>query len=120
MSTPPRSTSCSARFPPSRSGVRDVADTYVKAARAPGAGGRLLLSRVVLPAAGPFVLSGLRYALIIAWMTTVGVEMLMADEGIGYLLIGGGMWSSRLGGAGGPAGIGGGVGGPALGGPAGG
>src|SRR3972149_10529422 len=108
MSTPPRSTSCSARFPPSRSGVRDVADIYVKAARALGAGGRLLLSRVVLPAAGPFVLSGLRYALIIAWMTTVGVEMLMADEGIGYLLIGGGMWSSRLEGAGGPGGIAGG------------
>jgi len=88
---------------PTYHGVRDVADIYVKAARALGAGGRLLLSRVVLPAAGPFVLSGLRYALIIAWMTTVGVEMLMADEGIGYLLIGGGMWSSRLEVAGDPA-----------------
>ncbi len=88
---------------PTYHGVRDVADIYVKAARALGARGRLLLSRVVLPAAGPFVLAGLRYALIIAWMTTVGVEMLMADEGIGYLLIGGGMWSSRLEVAGDPA-----------------
>ena len=88
---------------PTYHGVRDVADVYVKAARALGARGRLLLSRVVLPAASPFVLAGLRYALIIAWMTTVGVEMLMADEGIGYLLIGGGLWSSRLEVAGDPA-----------------
>jgi NitT/TauT family transport system permease protein len=88
---------------PTYHGVRDVADIYVKAARALGARGRLLLSRVVLPAASPFVLAGLRYGLIIAWMTTVGVEMLMADEGIGYLLIGGGMWSSRLEVAGDPA-----------------
>ena len=88
---------------PTYHGVRDVADVYVRAARALGARGGLLLSRVVLPAASPFVLAGLRYALIIAWMTTVGVEMLMADEGIGYLLIGGGMWSSRLEVAGDPA-----------------
>ena len=29
-------------------------------------------------------------------MTTVGAEMLMADRGMGRLLVGGGMWSSRL------------------------
>lgn len=77
-------------------GVRDVAGLYVRAARSLGAGGRLLLERVVLPAAGPAVLSGLRYSLVIAWMTTVGVEMLMGDDGIGHLLVGGGLWSSRL------------------------
>jgi ABC-type nitrate/sulfonate/bicarbonate transport system permease component len=77
-------------------GVRDVAELYVRAARSLGAGGRLLLTRVVLPAASPAVLSALRYSLIIAWMTTVGVEMLMGDNGIGHLLVGGGLWSSRL------------------------
>ena len=77
-------------------GVRDVAGLYVRAARSLGAGGRLLLERVVLPAASPAVLSGLRYSLVIAWMTTVGVEMLMGDDGIGHLLVGGGLWSSRL------------------------
>jgi ABC-type nitrate/sulfonate/bicarbonate transport system permease component len=51
---------------------------------------------VILPAASPAVLSALRYSLIIAWMTTVGVEMLMGDDGIGHLLVGGGLWSSRL------------------------
>jgi NitT/TauT family transport system permease protein len=81
---------------PTYHGVRDVADVYVRAARALGAGRRLLFSRVVLPAVSPFVLSGLRYALLIAWMTTVGVEMLMGDDGLGHLLVAGGLWSSRV------------------------
>jgi ABC-type nitrate/sulfonate/bicarbonate transport system permease component len=81
---------------PTYHGVRDVADIYVKAARALGARGRFLFSRVIVPAVSPFVLSGLRYALVMAWMTTVGVEMLMGDNGIGHLLVGGGLWSARL------------------------
>jgi NitT/TauT family transport system permease protein len=81
---------------PTYHGVRDVADLYVRAARALGAGRRLLFSRVVLPAVSPFVFSGVRYALLIAWMTTVGVEMLTADDGLGHLLVAGGLWSSRL------------------------
>jgi len=81
---------------PTYHGVRDLADVYVRAARSLGACGRLLFARVVLPAASPAVLSALRYSLIIAWMTTVGVEMLMGDDGIGHLLVGGGLWSSRL------------------------
>jgi NitT/TauT family transport system permease protein len=81
---------------PTYHGVRDLAGVYVRAARSLGAGGRLLFARVVLPAASPAVLSALRYSLIIAWMTTVGVEMLMGDDGIGHLLVGGGLWSSRL------------------------
>jgi NitT/TauT family transport system permease protein len=81
---------------PTYHGVRDLAGVYVRAARSLGAGGRLLFARVVLPGASPAVLSALRYSLIIAWMTTVGVEMLMGDDGIGYLLVGGGLWSSRL------------------------
>ena len=39
---------------------------------------------------------GLRYSVAIAWMTAVGAEMLMAENGMGNLLVGGGMWSSRL------------------------
>src|SRR6266851_2526278 len=81
---------------PTYHGVRDVAGKYVVAARSLGASGRLLLTKVVLPAAAPAVLGGLRYSLAIAWMTAVGAEMLMAENGMGNLLVGGGMWSSRL------------------------
>ncbi len=81
---------------PTYHGARDVAGKYVEAARALGARGRLLLFKVLLPAAGPAMLGGLRYSLAIAWMTAVGAEMLMAENGMGNLLVGGGMWSSRL------------------------
>ena len=81
---------------PTYHGVRDVAARYVVAAQSLGARGWLLLSRVLLPAAGPAVLGSLRYAVAIAWMTAVGAEMLMADDGMGNFLVGGGMWASRL------------------------
>jgi ABC-type nitrate/sulfonate/bicarbonate transport system permease component len=81
---------------PTYHGVRDVAATYVIAARSLGAGGALLLRRVLLPAAAPAVLGSLRYAIAVAWMTAVGAEMLMAENGMGNLLVGGGMWASRL------------------------
>ena len=81
---------------PTYHGVRDIAGKYVVAARSLGAKGRVLLTRVVLPAASPAILGGLRYSVAIAWMTAVGAEMLMAENGMGNLLVGGGMWSSRL------------------------
>ncbi|HEX4804086.1 MAG TPA: ABC transporter permease subunit [Myxococcaceae bacterium] len=81
---------------PTYHGVRDVASTYVVAARALGAGGTLLAGRVLLPAASPSILAGLRYAIAIAWMTGVGSEMLMSENGMGNLIVGGGLWSSRL------------------------
>jgi len=81
---------------PTYHGVRDVGSTYVVAARALGAGGRLLAGRVLLPAASPSIFAGLRYAIAIAWMTAVGSEMLMSENGMGNLIVGGGIWSSRL------------------------
>ena len=81
---------------PTYHGVRDVASTYLVAARSLGARGRLLFTKVVLPAARPALLGGFRVAIAIAWMTAVGAEMLMGDDGIGYLLVGGGMWSTRF------------------------
>lgn len=81
---------------PTYHAVRDVAAKYVVAARSLGARGRKLIFKVLLPAASPAVLGGLRYSLAIAWMTAVGAEMLMAENGLGNLLVGGGMWASRL------------------------
>ena len=81
---------------PTYHGVRDVANRYLVAARSLGARGRLLLAGIVLPAARPAMLAGLRVAIAIAWMTAVGAEMLMAENGMGVLLVGGGMWATRL------------------------
>ncbi len=81
---------------PAYHGVRDIVGTYVVAARSLGADGRLLLTKVLLPAASPAIFAGLRYALAIAWMTAVGSEMLMSENGMGNLIVGGGIWASRL------------------------
>ena len=59
---------------PTYHGVRDVAGKYVVAARSLGAGGGLLIRKVLLPAAAPAVFSGFRYTLAIAWMTAVGAQ----------------------------------------------
>lgn len=80
---------------PTYHGLRDAAGIYLMAGRTLGARGTLLLSRIIFPSIGPSMLAGLRYALAIAWMMTVGAEMLMARTGMGVLLVGGGIWSSR-------------------------
>jgi ABC-type nitrate/sulfonate/bicarbonate transport system permease component len=75
--------------------TRDVAGVWLRAARALGASPALVVSRVLAPAITPALLSGFRYALLIAWMTTVGVEMLMGENGLGHVIVGGGLWASR-------------------------
>ena len=80
---------------PAWHGTRDVASIWIRAARALGAPPALLVTRVLVPALTPAVLSGLRYAILIAWMTTVGVEMLMGEDGLGHMIVGGGLWASR-------------------------
>lgn len=80
---------------PAWQGTRDVAGVWIRAAQALGAPRALLLRRVLLPAITPSALSGLRYGLLIAWMTTVAVEMLMGEDGLGQVIVGGGLWASR-------------------------
>jgi ABC-type nitrate/sulfonate/bicarbonate transport system permease component len=80
---------------PAWQGTRDIGGVWIRAARALGAPPALLIRRVLVPAITPSVLSGLRYALLIAWMTTIGVEMLMGEDGLGHVIVGGGLWASR-------------------------
>ena len=42
---------------------------------------------MVLPAALPQILVGLRIALGIAWLVVVAAEMIAVDSGLGYLVI---------------------------------
>jgi sulfonate transport system permease protein len=48
--------------------------------------------RVVLPAAAPSLFTGLRQAVMQAWLTLVFVELLASSEGIGYLMV----WGRQL------------------------
>jgi NitT/TauT family transport system permease protein len=68
-------------------GVRNVPSMYRWAGRNFGLSPLQLLARVVLPAAMPQMLIGLRIALGIAWLVVVAAEMIAVDSGLGYLVI---------------------------------
>jgi len=67
-------------------GVRQLNITLYKAAMMMGANERELLSRVILPAALPSILTGARLAMGIAWVLVVVAEILAVRSGLGYLL----------------------------------
>lgn len=68
-------------------GVRGVDPVLVRTARTFGHSGVGILSRVVLPAASPFIVTGLRIALAIALILVVISEMVGATSGIGYYIL---------------------------------
>jgi NitT/TauT family transport system permease protein len=67
-------------------GVRQIDITLYKAARMMGANERELLSRVILPAALPSILTGVRLSMGLAWVLVVVAEILAVRSGLGYLL----------------------------------
>jgi len=68
-------------------GARAVNPIWLRAAGAMGARGAALFWKVVVPAASPFILSGLRQAFQRAWIAVVGAEMLAAsDYGLGWVI----------------------------------
>ena len=67
--------------------IGNVPFVYVRAARNFGMSPSAVLVRVMLPAALPQLLTGLRLALGIAWLVLVAAEMIAVDSGLGYLII---------------------------------
>lgn len=67
--------------------VRNVRPGYVDAGRNFGFGGATLIWRVVLPAAAPQLLAGMRTTLAIAWSVLVAGEMLAVNSGLGFLIM---------------------------------
>jgi ABC-type nitrate/sulfonate/bicarbonate transport system permease component len=68
------------------SGVRNINPVLVDAGRCYGAKNFTLLRRVVLPAAFPYIITGMRIALGGAWRMIVAGEMLASQAGIGSVL----------------------------------
>jgi NitT/TauT family transport system permease protein len=67
-------------------GVSNVPPLYVRAARTMGARGMTLYLRVILPAALPAVLSGMRLGWTFAWRSLMAGELLFVSGGLGQLL----------------------------------
>ncbi len=67
-------------------GVRGVDRFLVWSARNCGTSGPRLLLKVVLPAAMPDILAGIRIALALSFVLLVSSELLVARDGLGYLI----------------------------------
>lgn len=66
--------------------VSGVSRDLVRAGRMMGRRGLRLVARIVLPAALPNVVGGMRLGLGLAWMMAVTAEMLAVHSGLGYML----------------------------------
>ncbi len=73
-------------------GVRDAQPRLREAAAVLRLPPRLLLRRLVLPAALPSFMAGVRLALGAGWSSLLAVELLASSEGIGYLMV----WARQL------------------------
>ena len=65
-------------------GLSNVNPTLPAAARSMGASGRQLFTDVLLPAAFPMVLAGLRLGLVIGLLSILGAETISSLEGVGH------------------------------------
>lgn len=69
------------------SGIHETPPILTRAAASLGASRRQVLFTVVLPAAIPFLFTGLRLSFGSAWITIVAAELIAASEGLGYLIM---------------------------------
>ena len=70
-----------------RSGVLSASADQVNAARSMGATRWQVLMHVVLPAATPEILVGLRIGMGVGWTTLVAAEMVAANAGLGQMVL---------------------------------
>lgn len=69
-------------------GVVNVKNIYIEVAHTLGATNQQIFSKVVLPAALPSIVTGLRVGLGISWFVIIAAEMMPgSDAGIGYLIM---------------------------------
>ena len=68
-------------------GVMTIDAKYLRAARNFEFSGLRLFRSVVLPAALPQIVTGMRIGLGVAWLVVVAAEMIAVSSGLGYLII---------------------------------
>ncbi|MEY4806241.1 MAG: Nitrate transport permease protein NrtB [Cyanobacteriota bacterium] len=67
-------------------GIREIPEDYTNVARVLRLRKGEYIRNVVIPATVPYVFTGLRIAVGLAWLAIVAAEMLKADGGIGYFI----------------------------------
>ena len=67
-------------------GVKNIEPNLIRAARCLGASEPRILRRVVLRAALPQIITGIRVGLGVGWMALVAAELVGANSGLGFLI----------------------------------
>lgn len=70
-----------------RAGVRSVAIEQIHAAYSMGASKRQVIWHVIVPAALPEILTGMRIGIGFGWTTLVAAEMVAASAGLGFMVL---------------------------------
>lgn len=68
-------------------GARQVDRKYIEAAQMLGASSWRAMTEVLLPAAVPSIVAGLRISAGLGWQSLVGAELIVASSGVGYLMV---------------------------------
>lgn len=79
-------------------GVRQVDGLYVRAARNLGVGPWTMFLRVMLPAATPYILAGVRIGIGTAFIVVIVSEMIAVNDGLGFRILEARefMWSDKI------------------------
>jgi NitT/TauT family transport system permease protein len=79
-------------------GVRNVDSIYLRAAENLGAGGATMFLRVILPAATPHILTGLRVGVGVGFICVIVAEMIAVNNGLGFRILEARefMWSDKI------------------------
>ncbi len=79
-------------------GVRNVDSIYIRAATNLGANRMTMFRRVILPAATPYVLTGMRIGIGTAFIVVIVAEMIAVNSGLGYRILEAReyMWSDKV------------------------
>ena len=81
----------SGAFPPclinAYRGAKFVDKTYIEAAQMLGTGNVRTIVEVLLPAAFPSIVAGLRVGAGLGWQSLVGAELIVASAGVGYMMV---------------------------------
>jgi ABC-type nitrate/sulfonate/bicarbonate transport system permease component len=68
-------------------GARFVEPRLIEAARMLGTGNFRTITEVLLPAAVPSIISGLRVSAGLGWQSLVGAELIVAAAGVGFMMV---------------------------------
>ena len=68
-------------------GAKQVDRKYIEASQMLGAGALRGMTEVLLPAAVPSIVAGLRISAGLGWQSLVGAELIVASSGVGYLMV---------------------------------